>query len=137
MHVAEIGTSIVINDQTLTNKEAHQLLWGWLAKHPSKTKDDFYEQHNITRTSIFAQCFACKESAERNDKLHHQKISNCQFCPIDWGVNEDGEPISCVSDESPMELAYIEPDKKIRSQLYQQIADLPWSDTYVERNPDE
>lgn len=63
----------------------HMCLWNWLAKHPSKGKEN-WPGWRYVRVPIFL-CFACSIGVDRARK--HTKTDyfpiGCEYCPVmDW-----------------------------------------------------
>lgn len=62
------------------NYEAeHRKLWNWLADHPEKEKEDYFE--NWSHNSIpHNECFACEVACQAADLANVNGM--CWFCPI-------------------------------------------------------
>ena len=79
--------TVIIDGIEMTFHEAHQHLWNWLAEHPGKDKEDYFESHNVS-IYILHKCFACSICN-----------GNCKLCPIvKWRKNAKvtGSMASCV-----------------------------------------
>jgi hypothetical protein len=79
-----------VKDMTLEEvRQAHRLLWGFLAENPEKGKRDFYAQilqkNGETDRVPFNWCYAC-EGANRRGKTDYVHLDVCDFCPCEWGV---------------------------------------------------
>ena len=69
----------------------HMRLWNWLAKHPSKGKENWPGWRYI-RPALF-NCFACSIAEDRAKKCGKMDsiLFMCEFCPIsDWKSDNNG-----------------------------------------------
>ena len=62
--------TVIIDGVEMTFHEAHQHLWNWLAEHPGKDKEDYFESHDVS-IAPHNLCFAC-ESCK----------GICSLCPV-------------------------------------------------------
>lgn len=66
----------------LTREQAikeHRKMWNWLAEHPEKYKDDYFEIHHEQFGHINNYCFLCEYNSQ-NDGYYCDKD-----CLCDWG----------------------------------------------------
>ena len=62
--------------------DLHYELWDWLAKHPAKNKDDYFNIHCIHEIPE-AGCYACDYVTKVKDGLDPDvKTLFCSFCPL-------------------------------------------------------
>jgi hypothetical protein len=102
----------------MTNHECHIKLWDALAKTGSDDKETtfdalFPDAPDIAR--VYA-CFACQESAYRDDKAECAEV-----CPIQWAYPEG----CCRSGSEFMQWDRAETPAE-RKRLAAIIRDLPW-----------
>lgn len=101
-------------------KEEHRKLWMWLAEHPDKEKEDYFEDwERFSRP--YSHCFACEAAIQLKYKLYQEK---CNYCPL--GKNN----IGCNDDS--LNSLYLKwwnsQSSDERTSLALQIANLPWED---------
>ena len=98
-------------------EEEHRKLWNWLADHPDKDKDDYFEDWPEERIPI-QECFACE--ATRKGSL----AADCGRCPL------GGPDIVGCYDWNGLYQTWSRywQHPKERAELARQIAELPWED---------
>lgn len=77
----------------LTREQAikeHRKMWNWLAEHPEKWKNDYFEIHHEQLGHINNDCFLCEYDYQNEGKYC------CEECIIDWG--DTGGCMSTTSD---------------------------------------
>ena len=69
-------------------EKLHKELWTWLAENPGKTKREWPKWSSVNfwgveyaGEKIIDGCFACQATSDNS------KPRNCDFCPIDWGID--------------------------------------------------
>ncbi len=94
----------------------HRSLWKWLSEHPEKEKDAWprWKMHKEIQT-VHASCFAC--ASQRG----------CDDCPINWGINENGERNICYMNPNTLYKKWQRAYDKERSDYARQIAKLKWN----------
>lgn len=113
-------------------KENHIAMWNWLAKHPTKEKENWPGHEVIYRLveekkakfniNAFSwhHCFACMNAIEKRRRAG-KKRHICCYCPVDFGIKK-GETCDLNGDSS-----YFKWDdvvtRKVRSKLAKQIAE--------------
>lgn len=66
----------------LTREQAikeHRKMWNWLAEHPEKYKDDYFEIHHEQFGHINNDCFLCEYSSQNSGYCCNED------CLCDWG----------------------------------------------------
>lgn len=96
----------------MTREEAirgHRAMWGWLAKHPGKTKEDYLERFD-PKTYLIHNCYLCDYTGKE-----------CERCPLEW-------PEECCFDDGLYEQwrgAMGRKDYTRAAEIARQIAELP------------
>lgn len=70
----------------LTREQAikeHRKMWNWLAEHPEKWKDDYFEIHHEQLGYIYNDCFLCEYNSQNSDYYCGED------CLCDWGEVND------------------------------------------------
>jgi hypothetical protein len=72
-------------------REAHRILWGFLAANPLKSKVDFFDGFGIEHVPL-NECYACVRAGIDS------QVGDCDICPCIW---QDGdEPVDwCLCGE--------------------------------------
>jgi len=65
--------NVIIDGKEMTCKEAHYMLWDWMAEHVDCDKGDFFTTHNCNIIPS-GDCFACEEFADDDN--------GCGSCPL-------------------------------------------------------
>lgn len=105
-----IGYDVVYvrEEETKTNEELHREMWRWLAEHPDKSKEDWFEETKTPR--VYSDCFACREAEN----------GVCGLCPLDEDV------IGCIDGHGLWAKWNESTDMKVKAALASVIAELPW-----------
>ena len=86
-------------------EKLHKELWTWIAENPGKTKlkwpkwssvvlfDGLWE-FEYAGEKIIHGCFACQATSDNS------KPRNCDFCPIDWGIDNTFCETPCTDNGS-------------------------------------
>lgn len=79
------------------NYTGHKKLWNWVAEHPTHTDNDYFE---ITGTAKpLYDSYGC-EFVKHINKNYPISPWCHNFCPLAWGVNENGEHTRCTNRKS-------------------------------------
>ena len=123
----------------LTREQAikeHRKMWNWLAEHPEKWKDDYFEIYHEKFGHIFYDCFLCEYN-------HQNSGYYCgEDCLCDWGEVNDcigssqklglyglycrlKNHLYCIDENSVWSKDIIEGLQLIISRIARAIAELP------------
>jgi len=102
-----------INGKQYTNKEAHKILWNWLADNPDKSNEDFFK-NNICSSVPHNFCYAC-EDARRN----------CKYC-LTWISNKVFGDAPCYNYNSIL-VKYKNAKGIEKEKLAKEIANMQWN----------
>ena len=92
----------------MTYEEAHRKMWKWVAEHPDKLKEDWFNLNNYE--TVASRCFACAYCD-----------NNCEKCPLDKRV------IGCSDGlYRRYQTEYMQGNFLLASEYAKIISELPW-----------
>ena len=65
--------------------DLHYELWDWLAKHPNKYKEDYFDEfpEYYSKVNHYSKCYACDYASKIHSILDPKSIKSvCVFCPL-------------------------------------------------------
>ena len=112
----------------LTREQAlneHRKMWNWIADETEKrgykvSKRDYLYRKRGFHELLFNDCFCCEYALSAMKK---GADTTCSMCPIDWGIDETGKHITCLSSVYDKWNNATNPINA--AQLARQIAELP------------
>lgn len=97
----------------------HRKMWRWLAKHPDKTKGDYFILHD-PKADLERDCYLYEYAANNSTADEIFNLDICDHCPLDWDGNCCPGLYSLFSDWHFSRGNDVE-----RAELAKQIAELP------------